>query len=464
MRYNNELGEIMDITTPQEALDLIEKRGIKRIKLATTDIDGILRGKYINKEKFKSVLQSGLGFCDVIFGWDSKDELYANESITGWNDAYPDALGHIDISTCRELPLEKDTILFLVDFQKGGKHKDVCPRTLLKKMIDEAKELGINFSAAAEFEFFLFNETPKSVREKDYKNLETFTPGMFGYSLLRNSVHSNFYEELLELCEEMDMPIEGLHTETGPGVIEAALYYDELLKAADKAVLFKTFTKVLAQQNGLMATFMAKWSNKYPGQSGHLHLSAQNSDGKSIFYDQNKENSISDEMRWFIGGQQKLMPELLAMISPTCNSYTRLIPGFWAPTQATWGVDNRTCALRAITGDAKSQRVEYRVTAADINPYIALSAAVGSGIWGIKNKIEPTKPIVGNAYEQKLEDKFSFPRTLGDAARRLKNSTIAREIFGDVFIDHYAMTREWEESEQLKAITDWQLSRYFEII
>jgi glutamine synthetase len=454
----------MNIKTAQEALDLIEKRKIKRIKLATADIDGILRGKYINKEKFVSTLKSGLGFCDVIFGWDSQDELYAKDSITGWSDAYPDALGEIDISTCRELPLEDNTLLFLVDFQKGGKHSDVCPRTLLKRVIEQGKEIGLSFWAAAEFEFFMFNETPKSIRDKNYKNLEHFTPGMFGYSLLRNSVHADFYHDLMELCIDMDMPIEGLHTETGPGVIEAALLYDELLKSADNAILFKTFTKVLAQRRDLLATFMAKWSNDYPGQSGHLHISAKDESGKSIFYDKNKKDTISDEMRWFIGGQQKLMPELLAMISPTCNSYTRLIPGFWAPTQATWGVDNRTCAIRAINGNPKSQRVEYRVTAADINPYIALSAAVGSGIWGIKNRVEPTEPISGNAYAKNLPKEFSFPRTLGVAAQKLRDSKAAREIFGDVFVEHYSMTREWEESEQLKAITDWQLSRYFEII
>ncbi|NOX15232.1 MAG: glutamine synthetase, partial [Epsilonproteobacteria bacterium] len=340
----------MNIKTPQEAIDLIEKRGIKQIKIATTDMDGILRGKYVNKDKFLSILQSDIGFCDVLFGWDSQDELYTKDSITGWGSAYPDAIGQIDISTCRELPLEENSLLFLVDFQQGGKHKDVCPRTLLKNVIKQGKEIGLSFSAAAEFEFFMFNETPKSVREKDYQNLENFTPGMFGYSLLRNSVHADFYHDLMNLCDKMEMPIEGLHTETGPGVIEAAILYDEILKSADNAVLFKTFTKVLAQQKSLMATFMAKWSNKYPGQSGHLHISAKDENGKSVFYDANKKDAISDKMRWFIGGQQKLMPELLAMIAPTCNSYTRLIPGFWAPTQATWGVDNRTCALRAING------------------------------------------------------------------------------------------------------------------
>jgi glutamine synthetase len=169
-------------------------------------------------------------------------------------------------------------------------------------------------------------------------------------------------------------------------------------------------------------------------------------------------------MRWFIGGQQALMPELLAMVASTVNSYTRLIPGFWAPTDATWGVENRTCALRAIPGFVGSQRVEYRIAAADINPHIALAAAIGSGLWGIEQRIEPDAPITGNAYAGPCPPARQLPRTLWDAAQRLKSSKPARDLFGDAFVDHYAATREWEEREFRKAITDWELARYFEII
>jgi glutamine synthetase len=172
---------------------------------------------------------------------------------------------------------------------------------------------------------------------------------------------------------------------------------------------------------------------------------------------------MSERMRWYVGGQQALMPELLAMVSPTVNSYTRLIPGFWAPTAATWGYENRTCALRVIGGSASSQRVEYRIAAADINPYIALAAAIGSGLWGIENRIEPDAPIAGNAYEQESPER-ALPSTLWDAAQRLRASEAARELFGAEFVDHYAATREWEEREARKAVTDWQLARYFEII
>ena len=127
-------------------------------------------------------------------------------------------------------------------------------------------------------------------------------------------------------------------------------------------------------------------------------------------------------MRWFVGGQQKLMPELLAMVACTVNSYTRLIPGFWAPTDSAWGVENRTTALRVIPGSEKSQRVEYRVAAADINPYIALAAAIGSGLWGIENRVDPGEPIQGNAYAVEHPKERALPRSLGEAAERLKGS------------------------------------------
>ena len=169
-------------------------------------------------------------------------------------------------------------------------------------------------------------------------------------------------------------------------------------------------------------------------------------------------------MRYFIGGQQKLMPELLCMIAPTINSFTRLVPGFWAPTSANWGIENRTCALRAITGKPNAQRVEYRIAAADINPYIAIAAALGSGLWGIEHSIEPSEPITGNAYDVSPPEEQTLPKTLIEAASKLTHSTAARSLFGDQFVDHYAATRVWEEREFRKHISDWEMARYFEII
>ena len=264
------------------------------------------------------------------------------------------------------------------------------PRGLLRRVLDRARGLGYQVYAGLEYEFFVFNETPDSIRDKGYRNLKPIAPGNFGYSVIRNSVWSDFYRSLLDTCERMDLPLESLHEETGPGVIEAAIGVDSALAAADKAALFKTFAKVVAQKQGLMATFMAKWSMDWPGQSGHIHMSLRDSAGKPVFHQADAPHGMSDVMRWFVGGQQRLMPEFLAMISPTVNSYTRLIPGFWAPTDSAWSVDNRTTALRVISGSPKSQRVEYRVAAADANPYISLRRPSRPGFGASSTRSSPS--------------------------------------------------------------------------
>ena len=451
------------VRTRAEAQALVMERDIDYVQIGVFDMDAVMRGKYMSQEKFLAALEKGFGFCDVVLGWDSNDHLYDNTRFTGWHTAYPDAWVRIIPESCREIPFEDNRLLFLGEFVDAA--ESICPRGLLRRVLKRAEALGLRARAAFEYEFFLFDETPHSVREKQFRNLTTITPGYFGYSVLRSSVLAEFYQELLATCRTMNMALEGLHTETGPGVVEAAIAVDDALSAADKGALFKTFAKVVAQRSGWMATFMAKWSPNWPGQSGHIHISLFDKSGQhSAFFDPSQAHNISETMRHFIGGQQRLMPELLSLVACTVNSYSRLIPGFWAPTAATWGIDNRTCALRAIPGDSAAQRVEYRVAGADINPYLALAAALGSGLWGIEQGIEPDQSITGNAYAQTLPQERQLPRTLIEAAQRLRESPAAEALFGADFIAHFAATREWEEREFRKAITDWELQRYFEII
>ncbi len=451
------------VKTAAQARAIVTERGLTHVKVGVFDVDGILRGKYMARDKFFAALDKGFGFCDVVLGWDSNDQLYDNTRFTGWHTAYPDAPVRILPGTCRAVPFEGNMLLFLGEFD--GAAQSVCPRAVLRRVLERAAGMGYAVNAAAEFEFFMFRETPESVRGKGYRDLTTMTPGFFGYSALRSSVHAEYYHQLMELGNAMRFPLEGLHTETGPGVLEAAIAYTEALEAADRAALFKTFAKVLAQRNGMMATFMAKWSKDWPGQSGHLHVSlTRKRGGAPVFHDPKQPHGISDVMRWFVGGQQALMPELLSMVACTVNSYSRLIPGFWAPTAASWGIENRTTALRVIPGSPRSQRVEYRIAAADINPYIALAAAIGSGLWGIEHRIEPDAPVEGNAYAQTFPARRQLPRMLSEAAAALTRSRAAKELFGAEFVEHYAASRDWEEREFRRAITDWELARYFEII
>jgi glutamine synthetase len=457
--------EPRSVSTVDDARKIVEGRDLKHIKVGVFDIDGVMRGKYMSREKFFSALDKGFGFCDVVLGWDSNDQLYENPGVdfTGWHTGYPDAPVQILPDTCREIPYEPETLLFLAQF--SGPAEDICPRALLGRILERARGMGYVARAAFEYEFFLFNETPDSVRQKSYRDLQPATPGFFGYSMLRNSVHASWYNDLLSLGEHMDFPLESLHTETGPGVLEAAIAVDSADRAADKAALFKTFCKVWAQRNDMMATFMAKWSDDFPGQSGHIHVSLfDNATGESAFFDDAQPHNMSATQRHFLAGQQRLMPELSAMLAQTVNAYSRMVPGFWAPTDATWGIENRTTALRVIAGSAQSQRVEHRLGSADANPYIALAAALGAGLVGIEQGWEPGEAVQGSAYEQSHPENLALPGTLGEAAAKLKNSAVARELFGSAFVEHFATTREWEEREFRRHITDWEMQRYFEII
>lgn len=445
-----------------------KSKGITRVKVAITDIDGVLRGKYLSLEKFESILNTAGGFCDCVFGWDVNDVLYDNTKFTGWHTAYPDALYKIDVSTERFLP-DEGIPFFLADFvgPDGEAVHPVCPRNVLKRVLNKAKGMGFDVNLAFEYEFFIFNETPHSVREKNYQNLQPLTPGMFGYSIIRSSVQSDLFNQLMDYFLALGIPIEGLHCETGPAVWEAALKYCEALEAVDRASMFKTFCKVFFEKRELMATFMARWNINYPGQSGHIHQSLFHAKNKkSAFHLDRGAHGMSPLMSSYVAGQIKYLKPFLALTSPTINSYARLVKGFWAPTAATWGVENRTTALRVIPGSEKSQRVEFRVGSADANPYLAAAAVVGAGLLGIEEKLKLGPPVTGSAYEsqESLPEAVQFPTNLRSSVENLKASKVAKELFGRDFVEHYIATREWEVREYEKAITDWQLKRYFEII
>lgn len=451
------------IASHADVAALIGQDNHSYVKVAIFDLDGILRGKFMQREKFLKSLDTGFGLCDVVLGWDVNDQLYDNTAFTGWHTGFPDAQVAIRPETGRQVPIENNCWLFLGEFT--GTAARICPRRTLARVLERAAGMNFAVKAGFEYEFFLFSETPESVRTKHYQDLIPVAPGNTGYSMLRQASQSGFSRDLLDMCSRMKMPLEGMHEEMGAGVVEGALAADTGMAAADHAALFKTYTKALAQQNGTMATFMAKWSEREAGQSGHIHLSLTSPDGAdSAFHEPGQEHGISTLMRHFIGGQQALMPAFTALFAPTINSYRRLVPGVWAPTTANWGIDNRTCALRVIPGGAESQRIEHRLPGADANPYLALAAALASGLYGIENEIEPGPAITGNAYDATLPPGRQLPRTLEEASQMFSDSAVARDWFGDSFVDHFAASRDWEVRQSRKYVSDWELARYFELI
>jgi glutamine synthetase len=454
-----------DTIAPDLVADL-EARGVTRAKIGGFDVDGILRGKYVSLEKLKSALTGGFGFCDVIFGWDIADVLYDNAQVTGWHTGYPDAHATLDPSTLRMLPWEPNTAAMLADFRdETGKAHPACPRSLFRRVIDKAKGMGLDAKFACEFEFFVFEETPRSLHEKGFAGLTSLTPGMFGYSWVREGQQGKLMAAILDGMRAFDVEIEGLHTETGPGVYEVAIRYDDALRAADKAALFKVGMKQIAHEHGLSVTFMAKWNAQLPGSSGHLHQSLWKK-GENVFEDAAAPDKVSKTLRHYIGGQCALMPELTALYAPTINAYKRYVPGVWAPLTATWGVENRTTAIRLIGLGTKAARVEYRQTAADINPYVAMATCLAAGLYGVENEIEPPAAVRGDAGDGSAPGGANrpLPRTLKEATALLAESKAARAILGDGFVDHYVRTREWEVRQYERAVTDWELKRYFEAV
>ncbi|HET9486385.1 MAG TPA: glutamine synthetase family protein [Chryseosolibacter sp.] len=448
-----------------EIIQYVKAHPAGKVKIAFSDIDGILRGKYISTDKFLSVAEKGSSFCDVIFGWDAADLAYDNVKYTGWHTGYPDAPARIDLSTFRKIPWEGDLPFFLGDLiDDKGKPAYVCPRQLLKKVLGDAVEAGFTPSFSQEFEWFNFKETPQSAQEKNYHGLTPLTPGMFGYSILRSTLNNPFFTDLFELLKKFDVPLEGLHTETGPGVLEAAILYGPLPGAADRAALFKTAVKEIAYAHGILATFMAKIAETLPGCGGHVHQSLWDKNGEhNLFYDAGDDWKMSEIMKSYLAGQLHCLPFLLPMYAPTVNSYKRLVEGAWAPTTLTWGIDNRTVAMRVLCNSGASARLETRVVGSDANPYLAMAAALASGLYGIKKKMKLAQPPTkGNGYRDYSHG--TLPTNLYEAAQLMKNSEVAKNILGEKFVEHFTQTREWEWRQSLKAVTDWEFKRYFEII
>ena len=444
-------------------IDAIKKSDTVRVKVAVADIDGILRGKYIHKDKFISAIDGGFGFCNVVLGWDSNDVTYDNAKFTGWHTGFPDAMVKLDLNTHRNIPWDDDVPFFLGDFiDAKGNPLGECPRQTLKRVLKKAEKMGMLPLCGMEYEWFNFRETPQSFAAKNYTHPEPISPGMFGYSLIRMGQNQPFFKALMEEMPKFGIPIEGLHTETGPGVFEAAILYSEALEAADRAILFKLAAKEIGMRFGIMPSFMAKWSQHYPGCSGHIHQSL--SDGKkNLFHDAKDKHGMSAIFKSYLAGQLKALPELMPMYAPTVNSYKRLVDGFWAPVKPTWGVDNRTASFRAIPGSPKATRLETRCPGADVNPYLAMAACLAAGLHGVEKNLKlGDAPIEGE--NRGAENIERLPRTLERSTAVFEQSKLAREFFGDAFVDHFAATREWEWRQFQDAVTDWEFRRYFEII
>ncbi|MGO4560249.1 glutamine synthetase family protein [Mesorhizobium sp. 2RAF21] len=427
------------------------------------DFQGTVRGKYVSRTKLESALDN-MSIPILTMALDPTDAILYAPIVADVAEGYPDRPIKLLPETARLIPWAPERRNLMIMSQMAGDAVEYCTRTIFNRVVERSEALGYRPCVATELEFTLFNETARSIIDKGHRNLQPATPNKTYYSLVRQEVQSDIYNKIMDMCLGLQIPIESLHEEMGDGFMEVAVRYGHDATVPDAAALFRTFAKVVAQQNGQVATFMARWSNQADGQSGHIHASMQKLDGTPVFYDAADPNKISAQMRHFIGGMQLLMGDFMLMFAPNINSYKRLVPGIFAPVSAAWGIENRTCAIRAIPGSAKSSRIECRTPGADANPYLSLAAVITAGLHGIENRIEPTEPFAGNVYAVEIPEALRLPTSFAESIARFRGSAYARKYFGDAFVNAYADTRKTQLEQFSALVTDRELERFFELV
>jgi glutamine synthetase len=454
---------MLDVTTVEDAQRVLQDTDAEFVTVGIVDTQGLLRGKYVSRRKFDSALRDGMGVPAVTLGLDFHDVMAADSKVGGADTGYYDATVRVIPESCRVIPWEPERRQLFFQLEYADETAAICPRNVLRRVLERAAAQGLVPVTGLEYEFTLFNETSDSVVAKGHRDLQVATPHSTYYVLQRQSAWAEFYGALIDACRSLRIGLDSLHEEMGPGFMEATIQYGAPLKVADDGAVFKSYAKAVAHRRDLLLSFMARWSNAADGQSGHLHLSFRDTDRHAVLHDAEAEHGLSTTMLHMLGGLQALMPELLLMLAPNVNSFKRLVPGIFAPIAAYWGVENRSCALRVIPGTPGSTRVECRTPGADANPYFVIAALVGAGLHGIEHRIEPDPPLERDAYATEVPERLAFPATFREGIDRFRASAVARELFGDTFVDHYADTRDFQEREFRGLVTDRELERFFEL-
>lgn len=413
------------------------------------------------------------------------DKTYSQElSISNAANGYKDLIAKIDLNSYRLIPWEDNTPFFLVNFydSETGKPIAPCPRSLLKSVCDRfLNTVGGCPMAGAELEFYQYRETSESILQKNGVGLQSLTTGMFGYSIQRPTLNQDYYYGIFDACEKFKCALEGWHTETGPGVFEAAIGYSKADEMADKAAMFKLVCKSLGPKFGVMPCFMAKPQEGLPGNSGHLHVSVIDAKTKENLFartspDPNPQwqdiKYLSDFGRHFLAGVLDGLPDIMPLFAPTINSYKRLVENFWAPVTVSWGLEHRIASIRLISPPsslAKATRFEIRTPGADVQTHYALAAIFALGLRGVEKKMLLTiPPMDKNIKEDDVDNIQQFerlPRTLQQATDRfIAKNSIARQVLGNEFVDHFAATRYEEIKVWNNAVTNWEVMRYIETV
>ena len=442
---------------------LVNAGEIDTVIVAFPDQQGRLLGKRLTGKHFvHHVADEGIHACDYLFTVDMAMEPLPGYRSASWDRGYGDFTVVPDWRTARRLPWSAGTALLIGDARgPTGGAIGIAPRQVLREQVHRAAEAGLRFEIASELEGYLFQETYQSAAQKGFRNLGRVSRYLEDYHLFQGAREEPVLRRLRNEMSAAGVPMEGTKGEWGRGQIELNLEHTDPLEMADRHVLLKHGAREIAEQQGLSLTFMPKIASDEAGSSCHVHISAWDDAGvRNMFWDGGPDGGGPSALfRHFLAGQLALAHDLAVLFAPTVNAYKRYQSLSWAPTAITWGHDNRTCGYRVV-GRGRSFRIENRLPGADANPYLAFAAMIGAGLYGVAHHLELPPAYDGNAYG--ATDVQRLPFTLRLAAQAFDGSAVAREILGHEVVDHYALTARHEADAFDRAVTDWEMARYFE--
>jgi glutamine synthetase len=416
-----------------------------------TDHYGRMLGKRFDAQMFvDDVVKAGGHACNYLLAVDMEMEPVPGYRFANWELGYGDFHMVPDLGTLRIASWLDKTALVICDV--GG--VSVAPRSILRRQIEQSGKAGFDCFAATELEHYLFRTSYRDAARQGYRGIEPAGWYLEDYHILQGTRTEDFHGAVRRHLRDSGVPVETSKGEWGRGQHEVNLRYAGALEMADRHAVFKQCLKEVADAMGLSVTFMAKFAADGAGSSCHIHLSLWRG-GKNAFAGR------SDTFRWFLGGWIAHAPEVMPFYAPTVNSYKRFVDASWAPTRLAWSNDNRTAGFRVV-GEGESLRIECRIPGADANPYLALAASLASGLDGIANRTEPPEAFVGDVYAARILPRV--PHTLAEAVELFSKSAFAKKTFGDDVVEHYTHFFRTEVAAYDKAVTDWELKRYFERI
>jgi glutamine synthetase len=435
--------------TPRPAATGDPKRPAENefVLLGIPDVNGSIRGKAYRPAAFETALRHGTVMTDLLLGLDPVDTPITDYDRFGIRTGAADLLVHPDPETLHDLPWRPGWRICLgTPSWPDGSRCDFAPREVLRGVLGTMADLGYEVLAALEYEIRL--------RDADGNWLSSG----ISYSLTEIGRFDAFVAQLVPALGGLGIELGAVHTEAGPGLLELNLLPRRGLGAADDAALVKFAVKELAATMGLRASFLAKTVPGEEGSSGHIHLSCWNGQSNA-FAPSEPEATLPPVVGAAIAGILDHLPGASLLLNPTVNSYKRLVPGWFAPVNASWGLENRSTAVRAIRSSRPELcRLECRRPGADANPYLALAALVASAADGIRGMAKPPPPVEGDAYER--ADLPELPGSLETALRAFQDDEPLRQALGERFSDYYMTSRAWELKAWRETVTDWERERY----